>query len=108
METEEEKLKRDADIAMFRFGLIAPTLNKTLDKSATSYFKEIARKPVTPATQNVFKYTQHIEKLKPSRVLLTASMCMLWWLQATHYSQVLVHSTVVNSCDSPQYTLTLA
>ena len=60
------------------------------------------------ATQNVFKYTQHIEKLKPSRVLLTASMCMLWWLQATHYSQVLVHSTVVNSCDSPQYTLTLA
>ena len=48
METEEEKLKRDADIAMFRFGLIAPTLNKTLDKSATSYFKEIARKPVTP------------------------------------------------------------
>jgi hypothetical protein len=56
----------------------------------------------------VFKYTQRIEKLKPSRVLLTASMCMLWWLQATHYSQVLVHSTVVNSCDSPQYTLTLA
>lgn len=25
-----------------------------------------------------------------------------------YYSQVLVHSTVVNSCDSPQYILTFA
>ena len=51
---------------------------------------------------------KHIEKLKSLRILLTASLCMLWRLQAIRYSQVLVHSTVVNSCDSPQYILTFA
>nr|DAM61658.1 MAG TPA: hypothetical protein [Caudoviricetes sp.] len=28
---------------------------------------------------------------------------MLWWSQVTHYSQVLVHSTVVNSRLSHRY-----
>ena len=32
-----------------------------------------------------------------SQFIVTASLCTLWWLQMTHYSQVLVHSTVVNS-----------
>ena len=50
----------------------------------------------------------HIEKLKSSRILLTASPCMLLWLQVTHYSQVLVHSTVVNSRNSLRYILTFA
>ena len=32
-----------------------------------------------------------------SQFIVTASLCTLWQLQMTRYSQVLVHSTVVNS-----------
>ena len=32
-----------------------------------------------------------------SQFIVTASLCTLWRLQMTRYSQVLVHSTVVNS-----------
>ena len=35
--------------------------------------------------------------------IVTASLCTLWQLQMTRYSQVLVHSTVVNSRLSHQY-----
>ena len=35
--------------------------------------------------------------------IVTASLCTLWRLQMTRYSQVLVHSTVVNSRLSHQY-----
>ena len=38
-----------------------------------------------------------------SQFIVTASLCTLWWLQMTRYSQVLVHSTVVNSRLSHQY-----
>ena len=38
-----------------------------------------------------------------SQFVVTASSCMLWWSQVTHYSQVLVHSTVVNSRLSHRY-----
>ena len=38
-----------------------------------------------------------------SRFIVTASLCTLWRLQMTRYSQVLVHSTVVNSQLSHQY-----
>ena len=38
-----------------------------------------------------------------SRFIVTASLCTLWRLQMTRYSQVLVHSTVVNSRLSHQY-----
>jgi hypothetical protein len=45
---------------------------------------------------------------KFSRTLLTASLCMLWRLHAMRYSQVPVHSTVVNSRNSLRYILTFA
>ena len=38
-----------------------------------------------------------------SQFIVTASLCTLWRLQMTRYSQVLVHSTVVNSRLSHQY-----
>lgn len=38
-----------------------------------------------------------------SQFIVTASLCTLWRLQMTRYSQVLVHSTVVNSQLSHQY-----
>lgn len=38
-----------------------------------------------------------------SRFIVTASLCTPWQLQMTRYSQVLVHSTVVNSRLSHQY-----
>ena len=38
-----------------------------------------------------------------SQFIITASLCTLWRLQMTRYSQVLVHSTVVNSRLSHQY-----
>ena len=38
-----------------------------------------------------------------SQFIVTASLCTLWQLQMTRYSQVLVHSTVVNSRLSHQY-----
>ena len=38
-----------------------------------------------------------------SRFIVTASLCTPWRLQMTRYSQVLVHSTVVNSRLSHQY-----
>nr|DAI17895.1 MAG TPA: hypothetical protein [Bacteriophage sp.] len=53
------------------------------------------------------KYT-HIENCRFSRTLLTASPCMLLTNRSSVYSQVLVHSTVVNSPDSPGYILTVA
>ena len=51
---------------------------------------------------------KHTERLKSLRILLTVSTCMLWLLQAIRYSQVLVHSTVVNSRNSLRYILTFA
>lgn len=41
-------------------------------------------------------------------VLTGTSYCFNVYALAIRYSQVLVHSTVVNSCDSPQYILTFA
>lgn len=38
-----------------------------------------------------------------SQFIVTTSLCTLWRLQMTRYSQVLVHSTVVNSRLSHQY-----
>ena len=38
-----------------------------------------------------------------SQFIVTASLCTLWRLQMTRYSQVLAHSTVVNSRLSHQY-----
>ena len=38
-----------------------------------------------------------------SQFIVTASLCTLWRLQMTRYSQVLIHSTVVNSQLSHQY-----
>ena len=38
-----------------------------------------------------------------SQFIVTASLCTLWRLQMTRYSQALVHSTVVNSRLSHQY-----
>ena len=38
-----------------------------------------------------------------SQFIVTASLCTLWRLQMTRYSQVLVHSTVVDSRLSHQY-----
>ena len=38
-----------------------------------------------------------------SQFIVTASLCTLWRLQMTRYSQVLVHSTVINSRLSHQY-----
>ena len=40
---------------------------------------------------------------KSSQTFLTVSSCMLLWLLPAHYSQVLVHSTVVNSRLSHKY-----
>lgn len=60
------------------------------------------------ATQNVFKYTQTHREIK---VLADTSYCFDVYALAIvtiRYSQVRVHSTVVNSCDSPQYILTFA
>ena len=59
------------------------------------------------ATQNVIKYITS-RKCKFSRTLLTISSCMLWIDRNHIYSQVLVHSIVVNSRVSPRYIPTFA
>ena len=75
--------------------------------SVVSNFRPVLNPAPGSATQNMCKYT-HIENCRFSRTLLTASPCMLLTNRSSVYSQVLVHSTVVNSPDSPGYILTVA
>ena len=66
---------------------------------------EVVKRLLLKIYLNILKHT---ERLKSLRILLTVSTCMLWLLQAIRYSQVLVHSTVVNSRNSLRYILTFA
>ena len=61
---------------------------------------EVVKRLLLKIYLNILKHT---ERLKSLRILLTVSTCMLWLLQAIRYSQVLVHSTVVNSRNSLRY-----
>ena len=61
-----------------------------------------------PATQNILKYTQAYWEIE---VLTDTSYCFNVYalaIEAIRYSQVLVHSTVVNSRNSLRYILTFA
>ena len=54
MNNQKEDIKRAAEVAQFRFGVIAPVVQDLYpDPSRTAYYKRVA----SSATQNVIKYT---------------------------------------------------
>lgn len=66
MSNNHEITKHDADIAQFRFALIAPVVQGLFtDASATAYYKRIAQNPLTLPDGTIVKYSyKTLEKWK--------------------------------------------
>ena len=66
MSNNPEITKHDADIAQFRFALIAPVVQGLFtDASATAYYKRIAQNPLTLPDGTIVKYSyKTLEKWK--------------------------------------------
>ncbi len=68
MSKDTETLKHDAEVAQFRFALIAPVIQGLYpDASATAYYKRVTASPLTlPDGSTVATATKHWKSGNPS------------------------------------------